>query len=86
VLGGDVLHGLGLFAHAGLGAVELEEQVRRFRQVRLSWRLIARIASASTNSTRATGTPSWMVWMVARTASPMLGKAQTAAEIASGCG
>ncbi|SPC14782.1 hypothetical protein CO2235_220015 [Cupriavidus oxalaticus] len=32
VLGGDLLHGLGLLAHAGLGAVEFEEQVRGFRQ------------------------------------------------------
>ena len=33
---------------------------------------------------RATGTPDWMIWMQVSTASSTPGKAQTAAEIASG--
>ena len=40
----------------------------------------------SSNSTRAMGTPSWMVWMTVRTAASMLGKEQIAAEMASGKG
>ena len=40
----------------------------------------------SINSTRAIGTPSWMIWMVVRTAASMLGNEQMAAEIASGKG
>ena len=44
------------------------------------------MASASTNSTRAIGTPIWMVSITADTASPMLGNAHTAADTASGCG
>ena len=40
----------------------------------------------SISSTRAIGTPSWMIWMVVRTAASMLGNEQIAAEIASGSG
>ena len=49
-------------------------------------RLIAFSDSASSNSMRATGTPSWMVWMTVCTAAAMLGKVHTAAEMASGIG
>ena len=35
---------------------------------------------------RATGTPSWMVWITACTAASMSGKVHTAAEMASGIG
>ena len=45
-----------------------------------------RTVLTSISSTRAIGTPSWMTWMVVRTAASMLGKEQTAAEMASGSG
>ena len=45
---------------------------------------MAVMVRASTSSMRATGTPNWMVWMLVRTAASMLGKAQTAADTASG--
>jgi hypothetical protein len=41
---------------------------------------------ASISSTRAIGTPSWMVWITVFTASAMLGNEQTAADTASGSG
>ena len=47
-------------------------------------RLIAAIWTSSANSIRATGTPDWMIAMQVSTASSTLGKAQTAAETASG--
>ena len=52
----------------------------------LSWRFTARTAWASRSSQRAIGTPSWISWIVVRTAASMLGNAQIAAEIASGIG
>ncbi len=45
-----------------------------------------RTVLASISSTRAIGTPSWIIWMTVRTAASMLGKEHTAAEIASGIG
>ena len=43
-----------------------------------------RICASSRSSIRATGMPVWMVSITAATAASTLGKAQTAAEIASG--
>ena len=43
-----------------------------------------RICTSSSSSMRATGMPDWMVAITAWTASSTPGKAQTAAEIASG--
>ncbi len=49
-------------------------------------RLMAFSDSASSSSMRATGTPSWMVWITVCTAESMSGKVHTAAEMASGIG
>ena len=61
-----------------LGAVELEEQRGRHREFELGITLTTPICSASRSSTRATGTPAWMVAMVAGRASSV-GNGQTAA-------
>ncbi|MNV70568.1 hypothetical protein D3C71_1635420 [compost metagenome] len=45
-----------------------------------------RTLAASMNSTRATGTPIWMISMTLCTASSSVSKLQTAADTASGCG
>ena len=45
---------------------------------------MASICASSSNSMRATGTPVWIVWITVSTAAAIVGKAQTAAEIASG--
>ena len=53
------------------------------RRLSLECAFTARTVLASISSTRAIGTPSWMIWMVQRTASPTEGNEQTAAEMAS---
>ena len=73
----DVLHGFGLFLDAGGRAVELHQQHGLLAQVEFAVRLTMRTVLASISSTRAIGTPSWMVWMVVFTASAMLGKEHT---------
>ncbi len=45
-----------------------------------------RTVFTSISSTRAIGTPSWIVSMVVRTAASMLGNEQIAADTASGSG
>ena len=45
---------------------------------------MASICASSSSSIRATGTPLWIVWITVSTAAAIVGKAQTAAEIASG--
>jgi hypothetical protein len=45
-----------------------------------------RTVCPSSSSTRAMGTPSWMIWITVSTASPMLGNEQIAAATASGSG
>ena len=56
------------------------------RKPSLLWALTMRTLCASISSQRAIGTPSWMVWMVVRTAASMLGNEQMAALTASGRG
>ena len=56
------------------------------RSVSLLCTLTMRTVLASMSSTRAIGTPSWMVWITVRTAASMLGNEQTAALTASGSG
>ncbi|MNT43959.1 hypothetical protein D3C72_1804560 [compost metagenome] len=56
------------------------------RRLSLLWALTMRTVWWSMSSTRAIGTPSWMVWMVVRTAASMLGNEQIAALTASGSG
>jgi hypothetical protein len=56
------------------------------RAAQLAVALTMRTVLASISSTRAIGTPSWIVWMVVRTAASMLGNEQMAALIASGSG
>ena len=90
IVAGDRLDQLDLLGHAGLGAVELEEQRRRD----LGWSsfeylLIASICGSSSQlDPRATGMPLWIVRITAcrlfRFNAAIVGKAQTAAEIESG--
>ncbi|MNR49883.1 hypothetical protein D3C85_1693260 [compost metagenome] len=49
-------------------------------------RFTARTLAASMNSTRAMGTPIWMISITLWTAESSVGKLQTAADTASGCG
>ncbi|MNL79126.1 hypothetical protein D3C87_2056660 [compost metagenome] len=51
----------------------------------LYW-LTERTLAASMNSTRAMGTPIWMISITLWTASSSVGKLHTAADTASGCG
>ncbi|MNV01454.1 hypothetical protein D3C71_916550 [compost metagenome] len=56
------------------------------RRVSLLCAFTMRTVWWSMSSTRAIGTPIWMIWMVVRTAASMLGKEQMAALTASGSG
>ena len=75
---------LRLLGHRRFGAVEFEEQHRRFRQAELGMQLHARTCSASSNSMRATGMPDWMVGIAALQPASTEGNGQTPPEIASG--
>ena len=46
--------------------------------------MIESMAAASASSIRATGIPTWMVWITVLTADSTLGKEHVAAEIADG--
>ncbi|MOA39886.1 hypothetical protein D3C78_1617000 [compost metagenome] len=56
------------------------------RKVSLLYWLTERTLAASMNSTRAIGTPIWMISITLWTASSSVGKLHTAADTASGCG
>ena len=83
---GDLLHRLGLLLHTGGRAVEFHQQHRLLAQLELAEDVDHAHRVGSISSTRAIGTPSWMIWIVVRTAASMLGNEQIAAEIASGKG